>query len=64
MANPLDNNKIVAFCFYENPVTDIYFSIRPEYEELAPFMVEYADQYMPDLDGKNNLLFLKNKLLL
>lgn len=54
----------MAFCFYENPVTDIYFSIRPEYEELAPFMVEYADQYMPDLDGKNNLLFLKNKLLL
>ncbi len=59
--NPLDNNKIVAFCFYENPVTDIYFSIRPEYEELAPFMVEYADQYMPDLDGKKQFVIFEKQ---
>ena len=41
-----DNGKIVAFCFYENPVTDIYFSLKPGYEELAPEMIEYADTHM------------------
>lgn len=30
-----NNGKIVAFCFYENPMTDIYFSLKPGYEELA-----------------------------
>lgn len=39
--------EIVAFCFYENPVTDIYFCLNPEYEALAPEMVAYADQTMP-----------------
>ena len=38
-----DNGEIVAFCFYENPVTDIYFSLKPGYEELAPEMTAYAD---------------------
>ena len=39
-----DNGEIVAFCFYENPVTDIYFSLKPGYEELAPEMTAYADE--------------------
>lgn len=47
-----DNGKIVAFCFTENPVNCIYFSIRPGYEELAEEMVDYAEKYMPRLDGK------------
>lgn len=42
-----DNGEIVAFCFYENPVTDIYFSLKPGYEELAPEMITYADKHMP-----------------
>ena len=50
-----DNGEIVAFCFYENPVTDIYFSLKPGYEELAPEMIAYADGYMPKKDGKNQL---------
>lgn len=37
-----DKGEIVAFCFYENPVTDIYFSLKPGYEELAPQMLAYA----------------------
>lgn len=41
-----DNGKIVAFCFYENPMTDIYFSLKPGYEELASEMIAYADAHM------------------
>ncbi|MBC8542256.1 GNAT family N-acetyltransferase [Bianquea renquensis] len=51
-----DNGEIVAFCFYENPVTDIYFSLKPGYEELAPEMITYADKHMPKKDGKNQLI--------
>lgn len=46
-----DNGQIVAFCFTESPVTDIYFSLRPGYEELAPEMIAYADAHMPRIDG-------------
>ena len=42
-----DNGEIVAFCFNESPVTDIYFSLKPGYEELAPEMIAYADEHMP-----------------
>lgn len=41
-----DNGEIVAFCFYENPMTQIYFCLKPGYEELAPEMVAYADKNM------------------
>lgn len=46
-----DNGQIVAFCFTESPVTDIYFSLRPGYEELAPEMIAFADAHMPRIDG-------------
>ena len=48
-----DNGKIVAFCFYENPMTDIYFSLKPGYEELASEMIAYADAMK---DGKIQLI--------
>ncbi len=41
-----DNGEIVAFCFYEQPVTDIYFCLKPGYEELASEMIEYAKKNM------------------
>jgi len=47
-----ENGEIVAFCFTESPITDIYFSLKPGYEELAMEMVEYADAYMPKKDDK------------
>lgn len=47
-----DDGKIVAFCFMENPVNCIYFSLRPGYEELAEEMIVYAEEYMPRIDGK------------
>lgn len=45
-----DGDSIVAFCFYENPATDAYFSLRPGYEFLADEMVEYAIGHMPRKD--------------
>lgn len=47
-----DDGNIVAFCFTENPVNCIYFSLRPGYEALAEEMVDYAERYMPRIDGK------------
>ncbi len=51
-----DGDSIVAFVFYENPVTDIYFSLRPGYEFLADELVEYAITGMPQKDGRNKLV--------
>ncbi|MBD5518754.1 MAG: GNAT family N-acetyltransferase [Lachnospiraceae bacterium] len=51
-----DNGEIVAFCFNESPVTDIYFSLKPGYEELASEMIAYADTHMPIKGGKIQLI--------
>ena len=46
-----DNGRIVGLVFYENPVNDVYFSLRPGYEKLADEMVMYAVSFMPHVDG-------------
>ncbi len=51
-----DGDRIVAIVFYENPVTDVYFSLRPGYEFLADEMVAYALSDMPKKDGRNKLI--------
>ena len=51
-----DGDKIVALVFYENPVTDVYFSLRPGYEFLAEEMIAYASTGMPRKDGRNKLI--------
>jgi len=51
-----DGDKIVALVFYENPVTDVYFSLRLGYEFLAEEMVAYAESDMPRKDGKQRLV--------
>ena len=51
-----DNGEIVAFCFNKSPVTDIYFSLKPGYEELASEMIAYADAHMPIKGGKIQLI--------
>lgn len=56
-----ENGRIVAFCFTEAPVTDIYFSLRPGYEALAPEMIEYAVRYMPNMDGKQQLILFRGQ---
>lgn len=56
-----DGDKIVGFVFYENPVTDIYFSLRPGYEELALEMVTYADEHMSISEGKKQLVIFQGQ---
>lgn len=56
-----DDGRIVAFCFCENPVTDVYFSLRPGYEELAGEMVDYASNNMPNIDGKLRFVIFKGQ---
>nr|MBR4279585.1 GNAT family N-acetyltransferase [Clostridia bacterium] len=51
-----DGERIVALVFYENPVSDIYFSLRPGYEFLADEMIEYAESDMPRTEGKQHLV--------
>ena len=48
----LDGDKVVAFVFYEAPLTDIYFSVRKGYEYLADELVEYAITNMPDWNSE------------
>ena len=52
----LEGEHIVAFCFSENPVSDVYFSLRPGYEALAPEMIDYAQRAMPRPEGKHRLV--------
>ena len=56
-----DNGKIVAFCFNESPVTDIYFSLKPGYEELASEMIAYADAHMPIKNGEIQLILFEGQ---
>lgn len=51
-----DGEQIVAMVFYENPVTDVYFSLRPGYEHLADEMIAYAASDMPKKDGRQRLV--------
>jgi GNAT superfamily N-acetyltransferase len=51
-----DGEQIVALVFYENPVTDVYFSLRPGYEFLAEEMIAYAESGMPKKDGRQRLV--------
>ena len=50
------DGSIVAFCFYENPLSDIYFCLKPGYGELAQEMIAYADKNMPNEGGGIRLL--------
>ncbi len=51
-----DGDKIIAMVFYENPVTDVYFSLRPGYEFLAEEMIAYAESGMPKKAGRQRLV--------
>lgn len=59
----LEEDKVVGFVFYEN-LTDIYFVLRPGYEELAEEMVAYADDVFPDYSGEKQLMFSKGQKVL
>ena len=57
----LDGDRVVAFVFYEAPVTDIFFSVRKGYEFLADELVEYAVSAMPDFGGKQRLVLFNGQ---
>lgn len=59
-----DEGKIVALVFHENPVSDVYFSLRPGYEELAEEMVDYAFHDMPKPNGKHKLVLFEGQTAL
>lgn len=56
-----EDEKIVAFVFYENPISDTYFSLRPGYEELAEEMVAYARNDMPKQNGEQRLVIFEGQ---
>ena len=51
-----DGNKVVAFVFYEAPVTDIYFNVRPGYEFLSDELIDYAITTMPDFGNEQQFV--------
>jgi len=52
-----DGDKVIAFVYYEAPVTDIYFNVRKGYEFLADELIDYAVTKMPSF-GNNQQLIL------
>ncbi len=51
-----DGDKVVAFVYYENPVTDIYFNVRKGYEFLADELVDYAISNMPHFNNEQQFV--------
>ncbi len=61
----IDGDKVVGFVFTEDPVTNIFFNLRPGYEELAYEMFEYAEKSFPDIGGeKEPVLFPGQRALI
>lgn len=57
----LDGDRVVAFVFYENPVTDVFFSVRRGYECLADELVDYAASSMPNFGGRQQLVLFNGQ---
>lgn len=54
----LDGDKVVGFIFTESTPTDIFFNVRPGYEEdIVCDMMDYAQTYMPNW-GNNQQFML------
>ena len=53
----MDGDKPVAFVFYEQPVNQIYFVLRPGYESLASEMIEYVEKTYPKFEDPLELVF-------
>ena len=59
-----DGEKLVAFVYYENPVTDIYFNVRKGYEFLADELVDYAISNMPHFGGEQQFVLFDGQQFL
>ena len=56
-----DGDKVVAFVYYEAPVTDIYFAVRKGYEYLADELIDYAVTTMPNFDGNQQFVLFNGQ---
>ena len=56
-----DGDKVVAFVFYEAPVTDIYFNVRPGYEFLSDELIDYAITTMPNFGNEQQFVLFGRK---
>lgn len=56
-----DGEKIAAFVFHEDPISDVYISLRPGYEGLAEELASYAANDMPKQNGKNRLILFEGQ---
>ena len=59
-----DGDKVVAFVFYEAPVTDIYFNVRKGYEFLADELIDYAITSMPHFGGEQQFILFDGQQFL
>ena len=60
----LDGGSPVALVFYEQPVTSLYFVLRPGYEYLAGEMIEYAETAYPKFDEPTELVLISGQTAL
>ena len=54
----------MAFVYYENPVTDIYFNVRKGYEFLADELVDYAISSMPHFNNEQQFVLFDGQQFL
>lgn len=59
-----DGDKVVAFVYYENPVTDIYCNVRKGYEFLADELVDYAISNMPHFNNEQQFVLFEGQQFL
>ena len=61
----MDGNQIVGFVYTESSAANIFFSLRPGYEDLADEMVEYGENNFPDFgEGRELVLFAGQRALI
>ena len=60
----LEDGSPVALVFYEQPVTSLYFVLRPGYEYLAGEMIEYAETAYPKFDEPTELVLVSGQTAL
>ncbi len=60
----LDDDNPAAFVFYEQPVTSLYFVLRPGYEHLAKEMIAYAEAAYPKFDDPLELVLISGQTAL
>lgn len=60
----LDGETVVAFVYYEDPITNIFFNLRPGYEFLAEEMLQYAQWNMPGHEADQTLVLFPGQTAL